>query len=122
MKILSPITLYNCLCIRNISHHIKILSHFILCFFYPYLHCSFWPQVSNNDVEISILPYIALFTCVYVNNAMQGRIEKFYPTLRCIISIPTCIAISDMKISIPPYIANLHMYLSLPYQILSHLT
>ena len=47
--------------------------------FYPYLHCSFWPQVSNNDVEISILPYIALFTCVYVNNAMQGRIEKSIP-------------------------------------------
>ena len=66
--------------------------------------------MSNNDVEISILPYIALFTYVYVNNAMQGRIEKFYPMLRCIISIPTCIAISDTKISIPPYIAHFYPY------------
>ena len=70
MKILSLLKLFNCICICNISHHIKILSHFILWYFYPYFNCSFWPQLLNSNMEISILPYIALFTFVYVNNVM----------------------------------------------------
>ena len=66
---------------------------------YPTLHCTF--------------AYVFVLT-----------LSEFYPTLHCGIFIPTCIAgfKYNMKISIPPYIANLHMYLSLPYQILSHLT
>ena len=88
MKILSPLKLCNCICKCNISHHIKILSHFILWYFYPYFRCSFWPQVLNSDMEISILLYIALFKCVYVK---CPTLWKFYPTLHFVISIPTCI-------------------------------
>ena len=87
-KQLSHLTLHICICICNISHHIKILSHFILWYFYPYFRCSFWPQVLNSDMEISILLYIALFKCVYVK---CPTLWTLYPTLHFGISIPTCI-------------------------------
>ena len=80
--------MYNCICIFDISHNIKILSHFILWYFYPYFNCSFWPQLLNSNMEISILPYIALFKCVYVK---CPTLWTLYPTLHFGISIPTCI-------------------------------
>ena len=59
-KQLSHLTLHICICICNISHHIKIISHLILSYFYPNLHC-----------------YIFVL-CV------KHWYENSYPTLHCI--------------------------------------
>ena len=65
----------------------KILSHIILWYFYPNLHCSFQPQVLNSDMAISILPYIALFTYAYVKYPTLWKFNLtfwyLYPYLHC---------------------------------------
>ena len=94
-KQLSHLTLHICICICNISH-------LILWYFYPNLHCSFWPQVLNSDMAISILPYIALFTCICkISNLMKVLSHLtfwyLYPYLHC----SFCLVNTHMKISIP---------------------